>query len=122
MPSFAKLSSWLLSRRWRGSRADSSDSLEPQLKRPPLATSTSTLSTLSTGSMSSLGSEGPKVCIDAVTEVPYELYLDLVAAGKSARARGQHRKVRPQGRGSGQGVREASRRKTHLISCEAGPV
>ena len=94
------------------------ETLEPQLKRAPLATSTSTLSRLSTGSMSSQESDGPKVCIDAVTEVPYELYLDLVAAGKSARARGQHRKVRPQGRGSGQVVREPSRRKTHLVSCE----
>lgn len=121
MPSFAKLSNWLLSHRRRGSRADSSDSLEPQLKRPPLATSTSTLSRLSTGSTSSQESEGPKVCIDAITEVPYELYLDLVAAGKSARARGQHRRVRPQGCGGGLVVRQPSRRKTHLVSCEAGP-
>merc|ERR1719230_1512816 len=46
--------------------------------------------------MTSMPSEDSdkKVYIDRTTEVPLELYLDLVEAGRRARARGQHHKAR----------------------------
>jgi len=118
MRSFAKLPSWLLPRRQRAS----SDSIGLEPKGPTLASTNSTLSCASAGSTCTEDSEGPRVSIDAVTEVPYDLYLNLVAAGRCARARGQHRKVRPQSqsRSRRQGVREPSRRKTRLVSCEVG--
>lgn len=111
MRSFAKLPSWLLPRRQRAS----SDSIGLPPPKGALASTNSTLSCASAGSTCSEDSEGRRVSIDGVTEVPYDLYLDLVAAGRCARARGQHCKVRPQGR------REPSRRRTRLVNCEVGP-
>jgi len=110
MPAFPRLSCWLL----------------PSCRRSKegilAARSSSTLSGASAGSAAS-GSGlpgGQKVCIDADTEVPFELYLDLVESGKRARARGQHHKVRPRSGSQAAASRQPLRRPTRLVSSEAG--
>mmetsp|Transcript_15013 Transcript_15013/g.41944 ORF Transcript_15013/g.41944 Transcript_15013/m.41944 type:complete len:123 (-) Transcript_15013:58-426(-) len=60
----------------------------------------------------SLDSSDSKVFIDRETEVPLELYEMLVEAGKSARARGQHHKVRPRARTAGGSSASLT---THLV-------
>mmetsp|Transcript_94620 Transcript_94620/g.264941 ORF Transcript_94620/g.264941 Transcript_94620/m.264941 type:complete len:171 (+) Transcript_94620:14-526(+) len=57
-----------------------------------------------------------KVYIDRETEVPFELYMLLLEAGKNARGRGQHHKVRPCKRASGGSSGMAA--KTHLVASE----
>mmetsp|Transcript_54503 Transcript_54503/g.158341 ORF Transcript_54503/g.158341 Transcript_54503/m.158341 type:complete len:155 (+) Transcript_54503:60-524(+) len=54
-----------------------------------------------------------KVHIDRETEVPLELYMLMLEAGKNARSRGQHHKVRPRKCTPGGGT---SGVKTRLVS------
>jgi hypothetical protein len=114
MPSFAKMSSWLLPFRRQGHQTKGGGGgggLSLDLNR-----SGSSLSNESAHSKTS-DKECRKVNIDAITEVPVELYLDMVEAGKKARARGQHHKVR-------QSCPDAQRASGHrstssLVSSEA---
>mmetsp|Transcript_27207 Transcript_27207/g.86442 ORF Transcript_27207/g.86442 Transcript_27207/m.86442 type:complete len:105 (+) Transcript_27207:62-376(+) len=64
-----------------------------------------------------------KVFIDRETEVPVELYMLMVEAGKSARARGQHCKVRPgsQSKPDAAGGCQVNRpRSVHLVRSAQG--
>lgn len=116
MPSFAKMSGWL--RRSFSGMSSSSD--DKKCSSRMFGRNSSDLSSASVSSTASQDSR--TVNIDASTEVPVELYLDLVEAGKMARARGQHQKkrVRPGACESSSG--RPARPRACLVSSEVGLV
>lgn len=112
MPTLSGFSCWLPPLCWSSKRSSCAGVV--------LGCSSSTPPSAGTGSPTPEGdSGGQRVCIDADTEVPFELYLDLVDAGRRARARGQHHMVRPKGGSKsvcGVETRQPLRRPTHLVS------